>query len=205
MSCCCWTVSYHLVVNLVDRFSELVRDLIYCRCRNRTASSSDEDADQQSVYSGVGVENSGIVTDKMEPTEILAISGRPRYVLLNDTVELQPFYYDVDRRQCELLLKDRPDGTCLVRPFKLKHETIRYILSIRATETYFHLFIRHAGNNGMYALGLEKQHEKRFKFATDIVHYYQLHSLECTRATAVIAKLKLSPLHTPTDDQRTQD
>ncbi|XP_050082627.1 uncharacterized protein LOC126569519 [Anopheles aquasalis] len=205
MSCCCWTVSYHLVVNLVDRFSELVRDLIYCRCRNCTGSSLDEDADQQSVHSGGGVVNSCVVADKTEPGEISTIGGRPRYVLLNDTVELQPFYYDVDRRQCELLLKDRPDGTCLVRPFKLKHETIRYILSIRAAETYFHLFIRHAGNNGMYALGLEKQHEKRFKFASDIVHYYQLHSLECTRATAVIAKLKLSPLHTPTGEQRPQD
>ncbi|XP_058060470.1 uncharacterized protein LOC131211129 [Anopheles bellator] len=197
MCCCCLTVSYHLVLNLVDRFLETVRDVIYCRCRNEPSSQSDE-----SVENRAGASSGGDCSTKQSVPElpdnnklepVLSASTKPRYVLLNDTVELQPFYYDIDRRASELLLKNRPEGTCLVRPFKLKHENIRYILSIRAEGTYFHLFIRNAGKNGMYALGLEKRCEKRFKFPSDIVAYYQLHSLECTRAT-MIARLKLIPL-----------
>uniref|UniRef100_A0A182T557 SH2 domain-containing protein n=1 Tax=Anopheles maculatus TaxID=74869 RepID=A0A182T557_9DIPT len=182
MSCCCLVVSYHLIVNLVDRFSEVLRDLVYCRCRDK--------GDDLSEYCE---QVATVVTPEPVPSSDRVLTNKPRYVVLNDTVELEPFYYDVDRRYSELLLKDRPVGTCIVRPFKLKHATIRYILSIRAPDTYFHLFIRHAGQNGMYALGLEKEQEKRFKFPTDIVRYYQVHLLECTRAT-LSTTLQLQPL-----------
>ncbi|XP_052890073.1 uncharacterized protein LOC128298363 [Anopheles moucheti] len=181
MSCCCLVVSYHLIVNLVDRFSETLRDMVYCRCRGKGDDLSEQSANQCEVAGGSTTEHGGVLTN------------RPRYVVINDTVELEPFYYDVDRRYSELLLRDRPVGTCIVRPFKLKHATIRYILSIRAQNTYFHLFIRHAGQNGMYALGLEKEQEKRFKFPTDIVRYYQIHLLECTRAKESTT-LQLQPL-----------
>ncbi|XP_052863591.1 uncharacterized protein LOC128270231 [Anopheles cruzii] len=196
MCCCCLTVSYHLVLNLVDRFLETIRDVIYCRSRDEPSSQSDESVvDRASASSSVdcSLKQSVQLTDNNKVEPVLSASTKPRYVLLNDTIELQPFYYDIDRRHSELLLKNRPEGTCLVRPFKIKHETIRYILSIRAESTYFHLFIRNAGQNGMYALGLEKRCEKRFKFPSDIVAYYQLHSLECTRAT-MLARLKLIPL-----------
>uniref|UniRef100_A0A182K9E5 SH2 domain-containing protein n=1 Tax=Anopheles christyi TaxID=43041 RepID=A0A182K9E5_9DIPT len=179
MSCCCLVVSYHLIVNLVDRFSEVLRDIVYCRCRA-------EQFDDCGVPTSVSAES----TTQL-PAGVL--TNKPRYVVINDMVELEPFYYDVDRRYCEALLRDRPAGTCIVRPFKLKHETIRYILSIRAPNTYFHLFIRHAGKNGMYALGLEKEQEKRFKFPSDIVRYYQAHLLECTREK-LCTKLQLQPL-----------
>uniref|UniRef100_A0A182MB36 SH2 domain-containing protein n=1 Tax=Anopheles culicifacies TaxID=139723 RepID=A0A182MB36_9DIPT len=174
----------------VDRFSELLHDIVYCRCRRKG-----DDLSEQSAYNSeltTGVATSGSTTAALAPPGCV-LTNKPRYVVINDTVELEPFYYDVDRRYCEMLLRDRPVGTCIVRPFKLKHATIRYILSIRAAETYFHLFIRHAGKNGMYALGLEKEHEKRFKFPSDIVRYYQMNFLECTRAKTSI-KLQLHPL-----------
>lgn len=186
MSCCCLVVSYHLIVNLVDRFSEVVRDLLYCRCRSKGDDSPDN-CDQVEITVETGAPTVPVSSSER------VLTNKPRYVVINDTVELEPFYYDVDRRYSELLLKDRPVGTCIVRPFKLKHATIRYILSIRAPDTYFHLFIRHAGQNGMYALGLEKEQEKRFKFPTDIVRYYQIHLLECTRAK-LSTKLQLQPL-----------
>uniref|UniRef100_A0A182VZD0 SH2 domain-containing protein n=1 Tax=Anopheles minimus TaxID=112268 RepID=A0A182VZD0_9DIPT len=189
MSCCCLVVSYHLIVNLVDRFSELLRDIVYCRCRRRGDDLSEQSANNCEIS---GVATGGLTAAEL-PTSGCVLTNKPRYIVINDTVELEPFYYDVDRRYCELLLKDRPVGTCIVRPFKLKHATIRYILSIRAADTYFHLFIRHAGTNGMYALGLEKEQEKRFKFPTDIVRYYQVNLLECTRAKKSI-KLQLHPL-----------
>uniref|UniRef100_A0A182S133 SH2 domain-containing protein n=1 Tax=Anopheles funestus TaxID=62324 RepID=A0A182S133_ANOFN len=183
MSCCCLVVSYHLIVNLVDRFSEVLRDIVYCRCRGKGDDLSEQSASNCEVSTvPTGGSTAGCV-----------LTNKPRYVVINDTVELEPFYYDVDRRYSELLLRDRPVGTCIVRPFKLKHATVRYILSIRAPETYFHLFIRHAGKNGMYALGLEKEQEKRFKFPVDIVRYYQGHLLECTGAKQSI-KLQLQPL-----------
>ncbi|XP_050071154.1 uncharacterized protein LOC126559088 [Anopheles maculipalpis] len=188
MSCCCLVVSYHLIVNLVDRFSDVLRDLLYCRCKSKGDDLSDN-CDQQVVTVEAGAPTDPVSSSSSERV----LTNKPRYVVINDTVELEPFYYDVDRRYSELLLKDRPVGTCIVRPFKLKHATIRYILSIRAPDTYFHLFIRHAGQNGMYALGLEKDQEKRFKFPTDIVRYYQIHLLECTRAQ-LVTKLQLQPL-----------
>uniref|UniRef100_A0A182PGM8 SH2 domain-containing protein n=1 Tax=Anopheles epiroticus TaxID=199890 RepID=A0A182PGM8_9DIPT len=178
MSCCCLVVSYHLIVNLVDRFSEVLRDIVYCRCRATEELPEQSDDCEQTMD---------------EPVATSVLTNKPRYVVLNDTVELEPFYYDIDRRHCELLLRDRPTGTCIVRPFKMKHATIRYILSIRAPDTYFHLFIRHAGKNGMYALGLEKEQERRFKFPTDIVRYYAVHLLECTRATTCV-NVQLQPL-----------
>ncbi|XP_058128750.1 uncharacterized protein LOC131284126 [Anopheles ziemanni] len=187
--CCCLHVSYHLIVNLFDRFSESIRDIVYCRCRKDLEVQSEASEQYKSVQPNPAVEES--TNPSVRPT--LSLANKPRYVVINDTVELEPFFYDIDRHYSELLLKDRPAGTCLVRPFKLKHEHIRYILSIRACGTYFHLFIRHAGLNGMYALGLEKEPEKRFKFPTDIVRYYQLHALECTRATTTV-KLQLIPL-----------
>uniref|UniRef100_A0A182J2P0 Uncharacterized protein n=1 Tax=Anopheles atroparvus TaxID=41427 RepID=A0A182J2P0_ANOAO len=194
MGCCCLYVSYHLIVNLFDRFSEGVRDVVYCRCK-RDAEAQSEGSEHYKVPSKTPPP---AVSPPEEPNfqsvrPMLSLANKPRYVVINDTVELEPFFYDIDRRYSELLLKDQPVGTCLVRPFKLKHEYIRYILSIRAKGTCFHLFIRHAGQNGMYALGLEKQPEKRFKFPTDIVRYYQLHPLECTRATMTV-KLQLIPL-----------
>ncbi|XP_053659698.1 uncharacterized protein LOC128708742 [Anopheles marshallii] len=189
MSCCCLVVSYHLIVNLVDRFSETLRDIVYCRCSGKGDDLSEQSANQCGQVSAVPTGG----PTAAPPTSGCVLTNRPRYVVINDTVELEPFYYDVDRRYSELLLRDRPVGTCIVRPFKLKHATIRYILSIRAPETYFHLFIRHAGKNGMYALGLEKEQEKRFKFPTDIVRYYQIHRLVCTRAKQSTT-LQLQPL-----------
>ncbi|XP_053680507.1 uncharacterized protein LOC128731409 [Anopheles nili] len=180
MSCCCLVVSYHLIVNLVNRFTETVRDAVHCRYRSEVL---------------VEPTSSGFVmsTGVNDLTDSATGMGGPRYVVINDTVELEPFYHDVDRRYSELLLRNCPEGTCIVRPFKLKHERIRYVLSIRGPGTFFHLFIRHAGKNGMYALGLEKEHERRFKFPADIVRYYQVHLLECTRAQRTI-RLQLLPL-----------
>uniref|UniRef100_A0A182QQL9 SH2 domain-containing protein n=1 Tax=Anopheles farauti TaxID=69004 RepID=A0A182QQL9_9DIPT len=178
MSCCCLVVSFNFIVNLVGRLLDSVRDIAYCR---RGTEVQPERSSSDGEVKPVPGERAGVLKDK------------PRYAVINDTVELEPFYYDIDRRCSELLLRDRPVGTCIVRPFKLKHETIRYILSIRGTGTFYHLFIRHAGQNGMYALGLEKEQEKRFKFPTDIVRYYQAHSLQCTKAKES-TKLLLLPL-----------
>ena len=114
MSCCCLVVSYHLIVNLVDRFSEVLRDLVYCRCRRAEQFDDCEVTASDSVEPTVQLSSAGVLTNK------------PRYVVINDTVELEPFYYDIDRRYCELLLRDRPAGTCIVRPFKLK---VRSLLS----------------------------------------------------------------------------
>lgn len=76
-----------------------------------------------------------------------------------------------------------------------QHIHIRYILSVRATGNYFHLFIRCAGPNGLqYALGLQKQRQCLFRFPADIVQHYRTHLLECANETVKI-RLHLVPLH----------
>ncbi|XP_053698762.1 uncharacterized protein LOC128745708, partial [Sabethes cyaneus] len=114
------------------------------------------------------------------------------YNVIYDTVEIEPYFYRVDRNQSEKLLQGNRPGSCLVKSSKFKHTKIRYILTIHAARSYFHLYIRRTGFNGMYALGLPKQKERRFKFPADIVQYYCTHLLECANETATV-KLNLLP------------
>ncbi|EDS35946.1 conserved hypothetical protein [Culex quinquefasciatus] len=130
----------------------------------------------------------------VDPPKRSAIATR-LYCVIYDTVELEPYFCNVDREQCERMLEGGRDGVCIVRPFKLKHTHIRYILSVRAAGSHFHLFIRRAGPNGLqYALGLQKHRERLFRFPADIVQHYRTHLLECANETVKI-RLHLVPLH----------
>lgn len=46
--------------------------------------------------------------------------GSSFYNVIYDTVELEPYFWAVDRIQSEEMLRGTPDGSCLVRPFKMK-------------------------------------------------------------------------------------
>ncbi|XP_055616890.1 uncharacterized protein LOC129762527 [Toxorhynchites rutilus septentrionalis] len=201
--CCCMKVSVNLFMNLLQRVCDNIMQLIYCQrqwppsqadaqsgppsCGSLALAIADEDQYQYHH------QNSSNGRKPQQPVDRDALrdvdsgeaidrgKGSSIYNVIYDTVELESYYYDVGRRQCEALLKGYKEGTCLVRPFKFKQSHIRYILSIKATSNYFHLFIRQTGPNRMYALGLEKQNERQFKFPADIVLYYRTHLLKCAR------------------------
>lgn len=210
MCCCCVTVSLNLLSNLVQRIVDDIMELIYCQRRHCPASSSDSllsvvaiedqyqchrhnrlspsssDQPQKIVQQQLEREIDAAETDTKgsDPLEVTAPPsvGSSFYNVIYDTVELEPYYWAVNRLQSEEMLRGTPDGSCLVRPFKLQHPHIRYILSVHAAGIYFHLFIRLTTPNGLYALGLVKQKERRFKFPADIVQYYRTHRLECSSA-----------------------
>lgn len=55
----------------------------------------------------------------VDPPKRSAIATR-LYCVIYDTVELEPYFYNVDRVQCERMLEGGRDGVCIVRPFKFK-------------------------------------------------------------------------------------
>lgn len=54
-----------------------------------------------------------------DPPKRAAIATR-LYCVIYDTVELEPYFYNVDRMQSERMLEGGRDGVCIVRPFKFK-------------------------------------------------------------------------------------
>ncbi|XP_065079953.1 uncharacterized protein LOC135702840 [Ochlerotatus camptorhynchus] len=213
---CCVKVSLNLLANLLQRITDDIMELIYCQrncsasllsaedqyqCHQREQPQANSDherhlpSDQQLVHRV----DEDAATDSTKGTDLgmasAKLKGPSFYNVIYDTVELEPYFCAVDRPQSVEILRGHPDGACLVRPFKLKHAHIRYILSVHAAGAYFHLFIRKTSPNGMYALGLEKQKERQFKFPSDIVQYYRTHRLECaTGDKAVKIRLHLLPI-----------
>ncbi|KXJ81476.1 hypothetical protein RP20_CCG019408, partial [Aedes albopictus] len=227
MCCCCVTVSLNLLSNLVQRIADDIMDLIYCQRRRCPASPSgslnsvavavedqyqchrhlhqpvsSNDREQRIVQQEDAAETNTTTTGSDPLVEVMPaplLMGSSFYNVIYDTVELEPYFWAVDRTQSEEMLRGTPDGSCLVRPFKMKHPHIRYILSVHAAGTYFHLFIRLTTPNGLYALGLAKQKERHFKFPADIVQYYRTHRLECSSSSSsnsnsASAKIRLNLL-----------
>ncbi|XP_058812525.1 uncharacterized protein LOC131677031 [Topomyia yanbarensis] len=213
--CCCCCVKISL--NLLQRISNDITELVYCQrwwprppfdiqssvaqsCASLRSTSvggnedqyqchrlphdTDNDPQQQKPSDGSTDVADGKGTDLM-PSGV--------YNVIYDTVEIESYYYNVDRLQSEQMLKGHRVGSCLVRPFKLKHARIRYILTIHVAGSYFHLFIRRTGFNSTYALGLQKPRERYFKFPADIIQFYSTHLLECSNDTMKI-RLYLVPL-----------
>ncbi|XP_058467239.1 uncharacterized protein LOC131440194 [Malaya genurostris] len=212
--CCCCCVKISL--NLLQRISNDIMELAYCQRRwprpqldihssvaqscssLRTTSIRDEDQYQchrQMHNTGSAVQPPDALTTVTDVSgeKSTDLTRHGVYNVIYDTVEVESYYYNVDRLQSEQLLSGLPNGSCLVRPFKFKHHRIRYILTIYAASSHFHLFIRQTGCNGTYALGLQKPKERYFKFAADIVQFYSTHLLECTNGTVKI-RLNLVPL-----------
>ncbi|XP_055524778.1 uncharacterized protein LOC129718233 [Wyeomyia smithii] len=219
MCCCCLRISLNLLTNLLCRLSDDIMDLVHYPRRQRwpqslgtIASSCTSSASRSTVFAedqyqcqagrrghhlqqqqpppqpcdGDGTTDAG--TGKGTDLRRAGL-----YNVIYDTVEIEPYFYRVDRSQSEKLLERSSLGACLVRPSKFGHAEIRYILTIHAARSYFHLYIRRTGFNGMYALGLPKPKERRFKFPADIVQYYCTHLLECANGTVTV-KLYLRPL-----------
>ncbi|XP_059610838.1 uncharacterized protein LOC132257818 [Phlebotomus argentipes] len=109
---------------------------------------------------------------------------------LMPVVEAKPYFRLVDRESAEDLLKGGPDGACLVRPFKEKDESIKYVLSVYAQEKFFHLHLRQTPDGG-FVVGLEKAIEKEFPSPIHCVDYYRHHNLRCINSSGnVVVTLK---------------
>ncbi|XP_062565251.1 uncharacterized protein LOC134227632 [Armigeres subalbatus] len=222
MCCCCVTVSLNLLSNLVQRIIDYIMELIYCQRRHCPTSStssvqsaedqyhcqqsSNGDDPQQPEQHWREQDAAQRETKGTDPPEAMAsmmMTGSGLYNVIYDTVELEPYFWAVDRPKSEEMLRGSPVGSCLVRPFKTQHPHIRYILSVHAAGVYFHLFIRLTAPNRMYALGLVKRKERQFKFPSDIVQYYQTHRLECS-SSAAGAKFRLHLLPIVNSDNRSE-
>ncbi|GAB0087399.1 uncharacterized protein DMENIID0001_016960 [Sergentomyia squamirostris] len=109
---------------------------------------------------------------------------------LMPVVEAKAYFRLVDRESAEELLKGREDGACLVRPFKEKDDTIKYVLSVYAEQKFFHLHIRQTVD-GAFVIGLEKVIEKEFPSPIHCVDYYRQHNLRCINSSGnVVVNLR---------------
>ena len=63
-------------------------------------------------------------------------------------------------------------------------KSVKYILSLVVKNIFFHLFIRQVRTDAYtnkYAIGHEKHNEMLFCSLQELVRYYSLHKLRCTK------------------------
>ncbi|XP_055696595.1 uncharacterized protein LOC129797779 [Lutzomyia longipalpis] len=109
---------------------------------------------------------------------------------LMPVVEAKSYFRLVDRESAEDLLRGKQDGACLVRPFKEKDDSIKYVLSVYAQEKFFHLHLRQTVD-GSFVIGLEKAIEKEFSSPIHCVDYYRHNNLRCINSSGnVVVTLK---------------
>lgn len=80
----------------------------------------------------------------------------------------EDFLKAVSRSSAENLLKNKQNGTFIIRPSK--HSNLG-ILSVIQEDKIFHLNIRRR-EDGLIALGNEKTNEKCFKDLESLINYY---------------------------------
>lgn len=92
--------------------------------RNGKNNSSSERILFLSLYIHSDAAETNTVTTGSDPlVEVMPaplLVGSSFYNVIYDTVELEPYFWAVDRIQSEEMLRGTPDGSCLVRPFKMK-------------------------------------------------------------------------------------
>lgn len=87
-----------------------------------------------------------------------------------DLVEpLEDFYQNVNREGAENLLRDRQNGTFLIRPTSNKCSL--GTMSIVQNEKIFHVNVR-IRQDSFIALGVEKPNEKSFHNLDTLINYY---------------------------------
>ncbi|KAJ3624324.1 hypothetical protein MTP99_017960 [Tenebrio molitor] len=80
----------------------------------------------------------------------------------------EDFYKEVSRDAAENLLKNKQDGTFIIRPSK---NCNLGTLSVVQDRKIFHLNVRRR-EDGMVALGTEKDNEKCFQDVNSLINYY---------------------------------
>lgn len=83
---------------------------------------------------------------------------------------LEDFYQNVNREEAESLLKDRQNGTFLIRPSSSSKCSLG-TMSIVQNEKIFHLNVR-IRQDEFVALGVEKPNEKSFQNLNTLINYY---------------------------------
>ena len=95
------------------------------------------------------------------------------------------FFRSLHRENSEKVLENRVCGNFLIRlAIDIPNKSVKYILSLVVKNIFFHLFIRHVRTDAhtmKYAIGHEKQNEKLFSSLQELVRYYGLHKLRCTK------------------------
>lgn len=83
---------------------------------------------------------------------------------------LEDFYQNVNRDEAENLLRNRQNGTFLIRPSSNKCTSLG-TMSIVQNEKIYHLNVR-IRDDSYVALGVEKQNEKSFHHLDHLINYY---------------------------------
>ncbi|KAL1497711.1 hypothetical protein ABEB36_008623 [Hypothenemus hampei] len=87
--------------------------------------------------------------------------------LIKETSEA--FYKDVNRETAEKLLKNKQNGTFIIRPSQTSKLGT---LSVVQDSKIFHLNIRRRDQDNCVALGQEKNNEKCFRSVNSLINYY---------------------------------
>lgn len=92
-------------------------------------------------------------------------------VVNDDFSELikETFYKDVDRETAEQLLKNKQNGTFIIRP---SNSSKLGTLSVVQDARVFHLTIRRRDQDNCIALGTEKSNERCFNSINSLINYY---------------------------------
>lgn len=95
------------------------------------------------------------------------------------------FFRNLHREHSEKVLKNRVCGNFLIRlAIDIPDKSVKYILSLVIKNMFFHLFVRQIRTDAFtkkYAIGHKKQNEKLFSSLQELVRYYSLHKLRCTK------------------------
>lgn len=79
------------------------------------------------------------------------------------------FYQNINREEAENLLRNRQNGTFVIRPSLAAHSL--GTMSIVQEDKIFHLNVRRR-DDGLIALGVQKFNEKAFGDLSNLINYY---------------------------------
>lgn len=95
------------------------------------------------------------------------------------------FFRNLQREHSEKMLKNRVCGNFLIRlAIDIPDKSVKYILSLVVKNIFFHLFVREVKTDAStekYAIGHKKPNEKLFSSLKELVRYYSLHKLRCSK------------------------
>lgn len=104
----------------------------------------------------------------------------------NKPVESECYFFrNLHREHSEKVLKNRVCGNFLIRvAIDIPDKSVKYILSLVVKNIFFHFFVRGVKtdiNTEKYAIGHKKQNEKLFSSLQELIRYYSLHKLRCSK------------------------
>lgn len=200
--CLVFKISSNFLIISIERLRDTFMDLFYCKKCN---SNINEQNEMQAsggknfikgkmfdlIFKFIFLENQMELNTFVNNNKSDSDDNKP--------IEKENFFFrNLHREHSEKVLKNRVCGNFLIRlAIDIPDKSVKYILSLVIKNIFFHLFVRKIRTDAYtdkYAIGHKKQNEKLFSSLQELVRYYSMHKLKCTKQF-IVFELVLIPIN----------